>query len=270
MARAALIHVPRESLFVSEPNPMYFGNEPNTPAQPGWTNQNWLKSRFHFNFAEYSGGRDHFGVLRVMNDDLVQPDRGFGEHPHRDMEIITFIIDGALTHRDSISRKPETLGRGSIQYMTSGSGVRHSEHNLVKDKSLRFIQSWIVPRARGLTPAYGSMEGTATTAEARRNRWAHLVSDANAKDVDTPVKIHQDCNMHVAELEPGAACTSLRLAEGRQAYMLVMEGSVRARAGDADVNLRQHDACEAYGVASLELEADQQGAFVLLFEMAWR
>ena len=95
--------VPRERLFVSEPNPEWFGNGPNpdVPETQNWTNANWLKSRFHFNFAEYSHGPSNFGVLRVMNDDLVQPRRGFGPHPHRDMEILTFILQGNLTHKDS-------------------------------------------------------------------------------------------------------------------------------------------------------------------------
>merc|ERR1719310_477724 len=140
----SLVKVPHESLFVSEPNPRWFGNGGNTPNKPGWTNENWLKSRFHFNFAEYSHGPDSFGVLRVMNDDLVQPDRGFGMHPHRDMEILTYIVDGFLTHKDSMGTE-ETIGRGSIQFMTAGTGIRHSEHNLQTSTPLRFVQMWITP-----------------------------------------------------------------------------------------------------------------------------
>lgn len=107
-------------------------------------NKNWLKSRFHFNFAEYHSGPSQFGHLRVMNDDLVQPRRGFGMHPHRDMEIMTFIIHGKLTHKDSMGTE-ETLGRGGVQFMTAGRGIRHSEHNL-HDEPLRFVQCWVMPR----------------------------------------------------------------------------------------------------------------------------
>ena len=91
--------IPQSKLEVSEPNPSWFGNQPNE-ANPRWTNKNWLMSRFHFSFAEYSNHRNTgFGVLRVMNDDLVQPDRGFSSHPHRDTEICTYIVDGKLSHK---------------------------------------------------------------------------------------------------------------------------------------------------------------------------
>jgi len=110
--------VPNSSLFVSEPDPSWFGNPGNPMNDAKWTNSNWLKSRFHFSFAEYSSRHNQdFGVLRVMNDDLVQPNRGFGTHPHSDMEIITYIVEGELTHKDSMGTE-ETLGRGSIQFMT--------------------------------------------------------------------------------------------------------------------------------------------------------
>ena len=132
-------------LFVSEPDPLWFGNVPNEPDHPCWTNKNWLKSRFHFSFAEWHGGRNRFGCLRVVNDDLVQPSRGFGTHGHQDMEIITYILHGGLTHKDSMGSE-ETLGRGSVQFMTAGTGVMHSEYNLDPEQDLRFIQSWILPR----------------------------------------------------------------------------------------------------------------------------
>ena len=182
--------VPRERLFVSEPNPEWFGNGPNpdVPETQNWTNANWLKSRFHFNFAEYSHGPSNFGVLRVMNDDLVQPRRGFGSHPHTDMEILTFILQGNLTHKDSTGTQ-EILGRGSLQYMTAGSGVLHSEQNL-HDEPLRFIQCWVLPRQRGLNPRYGSMTGDALAKASRVNQWSHIVSDVSGQ-AQTPVKIHQ-------------------------------------------------------------------------------
>lgn len=109
--------IPNARLAVSEPNPSWFGNPGNELKNPLWTNGNWLKSRFHFSFAEYSNPRNaEFGVLRVMNDDLVQPNRGFGTHPHRNVEICTYIVDGSLTHQDSMGTE-ETLNRGAIQFM---------------------------------------------------------------------------------------------------------------------------------------------------------
>lgn len=155
-------------LGVSEPPPEWFGNRPNEAGNKNWTNKNWLKSRFHFSFAEYSNPKNtEFGVLRVMNDDLVQPDRGFGGHPHQNVEIVTYIVQGYLTHKDSMGTE-ETLTRGDIQFMTAGTGVQHSEHNRNKESVLRFIQIWINTRRRGLVPNYGSAVGSA---EQRKNKW---------------------------------------------------------------------------------------------------
>ena len=143
--------VPNQKLYVSEPDPRWFGNKQNPKNDPSWTNDNWLKSRFHFSLAEYNNYRNaDFGVMHVMNDDLVQPHRGFGTHPHSNMEIITYVVQGQLTHQDSMGTK-ETLGRGSIQFMTAGTGVRNSEFNH-GDTPLRFIQTWITPTERSLSP----------------------------------------------------------------------------------------------------------------------
>lgn len=258
------MRVPGDELFVSEPDPRMFGNAANPPAGKGWTNWNWLKSRFHFSFAEYYDGPSNFGVLRVMNDDLVQPQRGFGTHPHRDMEIITFVVDGSLTHKDSMGTA-ETLGRGSVQFMTAGSGVSHSEHNFEDETPLRFIQSWIVPRERHLPPNYGSMVGDAAAAASRRNQWAHVVSDVRRREAATPVQINQDCNVFVTELDTGAASPTLNIQSGRQAYVLAVEGAATLPGG---VQLERHDAAKVWGELALECRAGDQGAMVLVFEMA--
>jgi hypothetical protein len=109
----------QSKLGVSEPSPSMFGNKPNEYTNPNWSNRNWLKSRFHFSFAEYSNHKNTgFGILRVLNDDLVQPSRGFGGHPHRDAEICTYVVDGQLSHKDSMGTE-ETIGRGAIQFMVN-------------------------------------------------------------------------------------------------------------------------------------------------------
>lgn len=175
--------VPTSNLYTSEPNPAWFGNGPNPGFHPNWTNDNWLKSRFHFPFAEYHNpSNSNFGVMRVMNDDLVQPDRGFGTHPHRDMEIVTYIVHGELTHQDNLGSK-ESLGRGSIQFMTAGKGVQHSEYNHSKEKPLRFIQTWILPRSRGLPANYGSYDASNKECILQRtkNIVHHLASDVTNK-----------------------------------------------------------------------------------------
>lgn len=234
----------RYSLSSTEPNPAWFGNPANESRNPLWTLKNWLKSRFHFSFAEYSNPHNiNFGVLRVMNDDLVQPNRGFGEHPHRDAEICTYVVQGHLTHQDSMGTA-ETLHRGAVQFMTAGRGVSHSEHNLHQSDPLRFIQIWITTRTRGLKPNYGSFVGDEA---GRRNQWQHLVGDVNDSKSSSAIQINQDANIHVTEIDAGETVT-FTVAEGRQAYLLCVEGAgvVRGDHGSDEVLVR-HDAAEVYG-----------------------
>ena len=263
--------VPNKALFVSEPNPMMFGNGPNPNSDPAWTNENWLKSRFHFSFAEYNSyANQNFGVLRVMNDDLVQPKRGFGTHPHRDMEIITYIVHGRLTHQDSMGTK-ESLGRGSIQFMTAGTGVMHSEFNY-GDEPLRFIQTWIVPSERGLKPNYGSFDPKTCedASKERRNQLIHLVSNVKDSSTSTPVEINQDVDAYATELDLGAKVT-MDLAEGKHAYLLCIEGGVKVNGK----RLQKYDACEITGSGgTLEIEAtaveeteNGEVAHILMFTM---
>lgn len=232
--------IPSNKLFVSEPNPSWFGNGDNTPDDPAWTNENWLKSRFHYSFAEYNNPRNsNFGILRVMNDDLVQPHRGFGTHPHRNMEIITYIVHGELTHEDSMGNG-ESLGRGSIQFMTAGTGVTHSEFNH-GDAPLRFIQTWIVPRRSGLTPNYGSYNA-GKDCDAKKNVLQVLASDTDRTDLDTPVKVAQDVNCRAAELEMDKSVT-VNLDKNRQAYLLCIEGQLEVN-GET---VKKYDAVEIHG-----------------------
>mmetsp|Transcript_5896 Transcript_5896/g.9904 ORF Transcript_5896/g.9904 Transcript_5896/m.9904 type:complete len:313 (+) Transcript_5896:78-1016(+) len=267
-----IVKVPSSKLFVSEPNPAWFGNEKNPGYNPSWTESNWLKSRFHFSFAEYSNRRNsNFGCIRVVNDDLVQPSRGFGTHPHANQEIVTYIVEGKLTHQDSMGTK-ESLGRGSVQFMTAGTGVRHSEHNMSEDKPLRFIQTWITPSRNNLPPNYGSSVGD----EAMRwNQWQHLVSSVDSRDTKATVQINQDCNVYSSELELGTTLT-IPISEGRMAYMIALEGSVKV----GNIVLDRHDAVEItpsstegkgeLEVTSVAVEKAEHGkevAHVLLFEM---
>ena len=224
----------------SEPNPSWFGNPPNpTPGKnKKWSHDNWLQSRFHFNFADYHRGRSNFGPLRVLNDDLVQPKRGFGAHPHANMEIVTYIVSGNLTHKDSMGTA-ETLTSGDVQFMTAGRGVEHSEHNL-HNKPLRFIQMWFVPRTHGLKPNYGSMKGDAAR---RHNQWHQIVTDVNSKAsncADVPIKINQDVNIFVADLDRGISLPAYHVEDGRQVYLLCLSGSDVKLADDTSVSI--HDA----------------------------
>lgn len=249
------------SLFVSQPEPRYFGNSPNPTDNKHWTNANWLKSRFHFSFAEYGSGPSNFGVLRVLNDDLVQPSRGFGTHPHRNMEICTYIVDGELSHQDSMGTE-EILKRGSIQFMTAGRGVYHSEHNRHPTDPLRFIQMWYVPRSSNLEPNYGSMASDCTRKEVRHNKWAHLVADVQNAGTKAPVKINQDVNIYVTELDKDAQL-GFDLAPNRQAYFLCIEGSVDFGNG---VKLSKYDAAEITGPLNFQITANED-SHAMVIEM---
>lgn len=262
--------VPRTSLEESTPHPVYFGNAENPKGNKHWTHDNWLRSIFHFSFADvhYSDPRrNSFGVLRVMNDDLVQPDRGFGTHPHRDMEIATYIVFGGLTHQDSMGTA-ETLSRGAVQFMSAGTGIRHSEFNRSATDPLRFIQMWIVPRERGMTPRYG---GAAVAPEQRWKQWMHLAADDRDEGASVPIRLNQDVNLHVAEFPEGDAL-SFAVKRGRQAYVLCVEGGavdvVSSDAKRGTVRMAQHDAAEVGPATDLEFKAVSGTAHVLIVEMA--
>eukprot|EP00293_Proteomonas_sulcata_P008133 CAMPEP_0184306932 /NCGR_PEP_ID=MMETSP1049-20130417/15807_1 /TAXON_ID=77928 /ORGANISM="Proteomonas sulcata, Strain CCMP704" /LENGTH=221 /DNA_ID=CAMNT_0026619303 /DNA_START=272 /DNA_END=937 /DNA_ORIENTATION=+ len=199
-----------------------------------------------------------------MNDDLVQPDRGFATHGHAETEICTYVVQGALTHEDSLGTK-QTLGRGSVQYMTAGTGVRHSEHNRDTEKPARFIQMWIVPSERRLQPQYGGMSGdNEESAEKRKNQWFHLVSDVKSS-YETPVKINQDANISVTEIGPSFSI-NLDVKDGRQAYFLCIEGHVEVNGEGVSDWLDPHDAAEIVGPISLTFQAEEEGAHLLVVE----
>lgn len=198
----------------------------------GASDHGWLKSKFHFSFAEYYNPDNiHFGVLRVINDDLVEAKKGFGVHPHRDMEIISYVVNGELTHGDSMGNN-NTVTRGQVQYMSAGTGVLHSEYNLGED-TLRFLQIWILPVKNGLEPNYGDYR---FKWEDRKNNWLHMVSGLNG---NAPIKIYQDANIYSLELEQGKNI-EFPVKEGRQAYLVQIEGTSVIN----DVELNDRDGME--------------------------
>ena len=147
----------------------------------------WLETTYHFSFADYYNEANiNFGVLRVLNDDMIAPHTGFDTHPHKDMEIITYVVEGELTHKDSMGNVG-ILKRGQMQYMSAGTGITHSEYNNT-DVPLRLLQIWIVPDKRGHQPTYGEYH---FDWEARHNQWLHMVSDIHE---DAPITINQDVN----------------------------------------------------------------------------
>lgn len=216
----------------------------------------WLDSHFHFSFAEYyNPANTNFGQLRVVNDDIIAPDTGFDTHPHRDMEIITYVIDGELTHADSMGNR-HTLTRGQVQYMSAGTGVTHSEHNKGKD-TLRLLQIWILPDKKGYEPNYGEYR---FKLEDRNDKWLHIASSYNNKDHPAHVKIHQDINMYATILTKDQS-TDFKVGIGRQAYMILIEGEVSV----GDINMHERDALEITE-ENIKITAKEQ-AHILIIEM---
>lgn len=185
----------------------------------GHFDHGWLDTRHTFSFAEYFDP-DHVGFrsLRVINEDRVQPGQGFGTHPHRDMEIVTYVLDGALAHRDSMGNG-SVIRPGDVQRMTAGTGITHSEFNHSNDAPVHFLQIWIVPDRRGLTPSY---EQKTIPAEAMAGR---LCAVASHDGGDGSVTINQDATLYTAVLAPGQAVTHA-FAPGRHGWLQVARGQV--------------------------------------------
>ena len=200
----------------------------------GSSNLGWLESRFHFSFAEYRNPKNvNFGPLRVLNDDIVHPNSGFDFHPHSNMEIISYIVNGEITHADSMGNK-ETLYRGEVQYLSAGDGIYHSEFNNNDNDILRLLQIWIKPPQTNLPKLYGSHR---YKFEERNNKLLNIVSSQKSS---SPIKIYQDANIYVSELSENTTITH-PIYEGRQIYFVQIEGKSLL---NNSINLDFGDACE--------------------------
>jgi redox-sensitive bicupin YhaK (pirin superfamily) len=220
----------------------------------GHANHGWLDSYHSFSFADYydpkwMGYRD----LRVINDDLVMPGMGFGKHPHRDMEIITYILSGSLEHKDSMGNG-RVIRTGDIQYMAAGTGVQHSEFNPAKDEAVHLLQIWIQPDEKGTTPRYAEKSFKGAPAGT-----LHLVTSKTGRDGS--IAIHQDADLWLAKLDGGKKVMH-SLAAGRHAWVHVAEGEVTLNG----TKLSGSDAVAVSGEGALELSATKP-AQVLLFDL---
>jgi quercetin 2,3-dioxygenase len=219
----------------------------------GKSNLGWLESRFHFSFAQYRNPDNiNFGVLRVLNDDIIHANGGFDTHPHADMEIITYIIDGELTHKDSMGNE-ETLTRGEVQYMSAGDGIFHSEHNRNKTKDLRVIQIWILPPENSLPRLYGSHR---YIEEDRKNRLLNIVS---SEEGNAQIKIHQDVNFYVSELDKSKKL-DFEIKKARQVYFAQIEGSSNING----IELNHGDAMEITKESMINIEAISDSHFLFI------
>ena len=223
----------------------------------GRSDLGWLKSLFHFSFADYYNPANmNFGVLRVINDDTVEPGTGFDLHPHQNMEILSYVIDGELSHADSMNNQ-ETLTRGQVQYMSAGTGVIHSEHNWGKDM-LRFLQIWILPDKRGHKPNYGDYR---FSFKERENMWMPIASGFENTDSAAPIRVHSDINTYATMLT-GEKPIDFTVGEGRQAYLVLIEG-------EADINgikMNMRDGMEIIEETITITPKDK--AHILVIEMA--
>ncbi len=222
----------------------------------GHIDNRWLDTRHTFSFGQYHNPeRMGFGALRVINDDVVAPGRGFAEHPHRDMEIISYVVSGALRHADSTGAR-EDITPGAIQRMSAGSGIRHSEANPSHTEPVRLIQVWIEPDTLGVTPRHETRRFPIHDEPGR----LHLIASPDA--ADGSLAIHQDARMLAGVLNPGDSA-GLELAPGRRAWVQIVRGGARVN-GET---LAEGDAAAITDDASLAIDADTE-CEVLVFELA--
>jgi quercetin 2,3-dioxygenase len=222
----------------------------------GKANFGWLDSRHSFSFGHYyDPGHMGFGPLRVINEDRVAPGEGFPEHPHSDMEIVTYVLEGALEHKDSLGTG-SVIRPGDVQRMSAGKGIRHSEFNASRSEPVHLLQIWIIPERRGLEPGY---EEKSFPAEEKRGR-LRLVASRDGREGS--VKIHQDASLYATILGKGQRVAH-ELAVGRLAWVQVAKGSARLN-GEA---LEAGDGAALDVSGTLELEGVRD-AEVLLFDMA--
>ncbi|MGB5336377.1 MAG: pirin family protein [Woeseiaceae bacterium] len=221
----------------------------------GAADHGWLRAKHTFSFANYyNPERVEFGTLRVINEDRVAPGKGFGTHPHRDMEIITYVIDGAIEHKDSMGNG-EVITPGEVQRMTAGTGVLHSEFNHSQDKELHLLQIWIYPEKTGLEPSY---EQTRFTREEKLNR-LRLVGSRDGRDGS--VTIHQDVNLYASVLEQDNE-VSLDVGDERKIFVQVIHGDIGVN-GQA---LSAGDGAQIAGERALVINARRDAEF-LVFDM---
>src|SRR5210317_2381833 len=186
----------------------------------GSADHGWLQAKHTFSFAEYHNpGRVHFGNLRVINEDRIAPGQGFDTHPHRDMEIVTYIISGAIEHKDSMGNGT-VIAAGEVQRMTAGTGVLHSEFNHSQDEELHLLQIWIFPDEKSLTPGY---EQTLFSRSDKLNR-LRLIGSRDGREGS--VTIHQDVDLYASVLEGGKAVTLDGVAD-RRVFIQVVSGELR-------------------------------------------
>ena len=223
----------------------------------GHAKHGWLDAHHSFSFANwYDPAKVHFGMLRVLNDDIVDGGMGFGKHPHDNMEIITIVLDGSLEHQDSMGHK-EAIVPNEVQVMSAGSGVVHSEYNPDPNKKVNLLQTWIFPNKKNVTPRY---DQKMFPAEDRVNILQALVSPIDNND--DGLKIHQDAWIYRTTLEEGKSLAHTFHNKNSGAYVFVIDGSISAEGQQ----LNKRDALGISDADSFEITAAKQSD-VIIFEV---
>jgi redox-sensitive bicupin YhaK (pirin superfamily) len=222
----------------------------------GHADHGWLNSHHTFSFADYfDPAHMGFGPLRVINDDRVAGGEGFPSHPHRDMEIVSYVLEGALEHRDTLGANA-VIRPGDVQRMTAGTGVRHSEYNASESDPVHFLQIWILPEAQGLKPGYEQK----TFSEAEKRDRLRLVASRDGRDGS--ITVHRDVDVYATLLSPGANVAH-DLRKSRGAWVHVARGAVTLN-GE---KLKAGDGAALTGAGRLDTLGEDQ-AEVLIFDMA--
>lgn len=210
----------------------------------------WLKTYHSFSFADYyDPQRMNWGALRVFNDDHIAGGAGFPTHPHRDMEIVTYVFSGELEHQDSMGNRG-VVGPGGVQFMSAGTGVRHSEFNALADSELHLVQMWVLPGKAGTPPTYGQLD---FGPDERRDRWLEVAS--GQPGIAAPIALTQNATLRVSHLEHAAL--SHAFERDRKGFLFVASGSIEAR-GE---RLTAGDAVRMAGIDSLELRGNGEIVF---------
>lgn len=221
----------------------------------GVANHGWLQSAHSFSFGSYyNPERMNFGALRVLNDDLVSPSMGFGTHGHRDMEIVSIPLSGSLKHRDSMGNEA-IIRSGEVQVMSAGTGIEHSEMNASSTDPVSFLQLWIIPRERSVTPRYDQI---ALKPENSLNRWDQILSP-NADDAG--VWVHQDAYMFLSRLNADTELSyALKYPKTHGVYLFVLEGSIAIE----DNELNSRDAIGITETSSFQVLAKKEASLLVI------
>lgn len=220
----------------------------------GNADHGWLKSRHTFSFADYyRPDRMHFGVLRVLNDDLVAPGMGFGMHPHDNMEIVSIPLEGDLEHKDSMGNVA-IIKHGDVQVMSAGTGIRHSEFNKHGDKDVKFLQIWIFPNRKNVTPRYDQIT---LNLKERKNRFQQILSPSPH---DEGVWIHQDAWFHLGDFEAGKKVTYEVKKEGNGIYLFLLKGQVNI----VKTALNQRDGMGIWNAKTIDIEVKALSSVLIM------